>query len=343
MARLSNQAGNWSGASLHYRLTVGPCGGAGNKDIPINPGKIIKLGSISVIKSTNNNANPSDWSFDITGNTNVQDLSSGSAANNLSLGINNSDATYTITEVGPTNSWFLESVSGDCTKTSDATASVVLTSNKPDVSCTFINKSKTGHLIVQKTTVPSGDPTVFTTNLLNSTGTVVDTGTVTDSQDKDYEIPAGTYSVNENIADGWGQTSNGCRNIVIGAGETKTCTIENKKLPVLTIEKVLVGDTTPYSNFSFKVDGGTVIPFESDGNNQIYIVPDQTYNITEVDPGSNYNLSYSAGCSGNLTYNQTATCTITNTKYGSLTIVKDANPTSSQSFSFTTISTSNTI
>ena len=336
LARLSNQAGNWSGASLHYRLTVGPCGGAGNKDIPINPGKIIKLGSITVTKSTNNNVNPNDWSFNITGNTNVQNLSSGSTASNLSLGANNGDATYTITEVGSTNSWFLESVSGDCTKTSDTTASVVLTSNKPDVSCTFINKSKTGHLIVQKTTVPSNDPTIFDINLLDSTGTIVDTSTVTDSLDKDYEVVAGTYSVNENILSGWAQTSNTCVGVTVPAGQNVYCSIENKKLPVLTVEKVLIGDTSPYTNFSFQLDNGTTTPFESDGNNQIYVVPNQQYDITEVDPGSNYNVSYSAGCSGNLTYNQTATCTITNTKYGSLTIIKNANPHSSQSFGFTT-------
>ncbi len=139
LARLSNQAGNWSGASLHYRLTVGPCGGSGNKDIPINPGEIIKLGSINVIKSTNNNAIPSEWSFNITGNTNVGNIPSGSTANNLSLGSNNGDATYTITEVGPNSDWYLDSVSGDCTKSGNNTASVVLTSSKPDVSCTFVN------------------------------------------------------------------------------------------------------------------------------------------------------------------------------------------------------------
>ncbi len=339
LARLSNQAGNWSGASLHYRLTVGPCGGAGNKDIPINPGNIIKLGSITVTKSTNNNANPNDWSFNITGNTNVQNLSSGSTASNLSLGANNGDATYTITEVGPTSSWFLESVSGDCTKTSDTTASVTLTSSKPDVSCTFINKSKTGHLIVQKTTVPSGDSTVFNINLLDSTGTIVDTGTITDSTDKDFELVSGVYSVNENILSGWAQTSNTCVGVTVPAGQNVYCSIENKKLPVLTVEKVLIGDTSPYTNFSFQLDNGTTTPFESDGNNQIYVVPNQQYDITEVDPGSNYNVSYSAECSGNLTYNQTATCTITNTKYGSLTIIKNATPNSSQSFSFTTSGT----
>lgn len=196
--------------------------------------------------------------------------------------------------------------------------------------------NRKGHLIVQKTTFPSGDQTEFTTNLLDAAGATIASGIVTDSHDKDYEVNVGTYSVNENIINGWAQTSNTCNNVSVGANETKYCTIENKKLPVLTIEKVLVGETTPFTNFSFIVDGVTAFPFESDGNNQILVVSGQTYNITEVNPGSNYHISYSAGCSGNLTYNQTATCIITNTKYGSLTVIKDANPNSSQSFSFTT-------
>ncbi len=86
---LSTTAAQWPGASLHYRLITGACGGAGNKDIPINPSKIVILGSITPIKSNENGANPSSWTFNIAGNTNVNGVASGSTANNLALSTNN--------------------------------------------------------------------------------------------------------------------------------------------------------------------------------------------------------------------------------------------------------------
>lgn len=196
---------------------------------------------------------------------------------------------------------------------------------------------KKAHIIVQKTTIPSGDQTVFTIHLTDINGNNLSDGTISDSKDQTFDVDAGTYKIVEDVPGGWGATSNPCLNgITVSAGQTKYCEIVNKKLPILTVKKVIVGDSVPYSNFSFKVDGGTVIPFEIDGDNQLYVVPDQAYSITEVNPGSSYNVSYSDGCNGTLTYNQTATCTITNTKYGSITIVKDADPNSSQPFGFTT-------
>ncbi len=115
--------------------------------------------------------------------------------------------------------------------------------------------SKKGHLIVQKTTLPSGDQTEFTTYLKNSAGAQIGTGIVTDSLDKDYEVDAGTYSVDEGIIDGWSQNSNTCSNVTVAAGETTYCTITNTKLnPALTIVKTAtpitydeVGDVISYS------------------------------------------------------------------------------------------------
>lgn len=198
--------------------------------------------------------------------------------------------------------------------------------------CTFPKAT----LIIQKTTVPAEDPTNFTIST-SGTGTVTGggAGIISDSTDQSYEVTPGIYSVTETVPAGWGLTSNGCLNVTVNSGETKTCTIENKKLPTLTIEKVLVGEIRPLSDFSFVLDGWNTMQFESDGNNQIYGVPNQSYAITETNPGSNYDVTYSAGCNGTLTYNESATCTITNTKYGSLTIVKEADPHGSQSFGFT--------
>lgn len=197
-----------------------------------------------------------------------------------------------------------------------------------------------GKLVVQKTTLPVGDTTTFSITA-SGTGTILNgaSGTITDTTDYEYTVTPGTYSVVENILSGWGQTSNTCTNVTVANGETKYCTIENKKLPILTVEKVLNGTPVSLSTFSFVVDSGSPISFETDGSNNILVIPGAAYSITETNPGASYNVAYSAGCNGTLDYGQTATCTITNTEYGKLTIIKNANPSGSQSFDFTTAGT----
>ena len=73
-----------------------------------------------------------------------------------------------------------------------------------------------------------------------------------------------------------------------------------------------------------------------------------TYSVTETVPaGWHSTASCTSSIAGktqdpsnlNLASDETITCTFTNTKYGSLTIVKNANPSSEEAFSFTTTGT----
>ncbi len=299
-----------------------------------NNGCQIPQGTLTVNKVVPGNDNTQ---FNITGTGTPTTLGSGTfldgntgtISRNHPVTFSVAPGTYNITETVPTG-WVL--VSNTCTN--------VVIANGENKECTITNTLEKGHLIVQKTTFPTEDSTIFTINA-SGTGTITDggSGTISDTSDKDYEVTPGTYSVTENTLPGWGMTNNGCTGIQIDAGETEYCTIVNKKLPVLTVEKVLVGESIPYTNFSFIVDDGASFPFEADGSNNIYVVPGQAYTITESNPGSGYNVTYSSGCTGNLTYEQSAICTITNTKYGSLTVVKNANPDSSQNFNFVTSGT----
>jgi len=200
----------------------------------------------------------------------------------------------------------------------------ISTSNNSDTEDTVV--SQKGHLIVHKTTVPSGDSTVFTTNLLNSTGTIVDTGTVTDALDKNYEVVAGTYSVTETVPSGWTQTSNTCTNKVVAAGGTEECTITNTKYGSLTIVKNSTPDSsqsfsfttsgTGLSNFSLTDDGNI-----SNGSKTFTNLLPGTYSVTEsattgwdltsatcTDNSSNTAINLSAG--------ENITCTFTNTMRG---------------------------
>jgi protocatechuate 3,4-dioxygenase beta subunit len=100
-----------------------------------------------------------------------------------------------------------------------------------DIVCTITNTLQNGHLIVQKTTIPGGDQTEFTINATGD-GTITGggAGTITDENDHDYEVTAGTYSVTETVPDGWSETANNCTDVVVAAGETEYCQIENTKL-----------------------------------------------------------------------------------------------------------------
>ncbi|MDP2788462.1 MAG: peptidoglycan-binding domain-containing protein [bacterium] len=101
------------------------------------------------------------------------------------------------------------------------------------------------HLIVEKTTYPSGDPTSFPiTATGNGTITGGGSGTVTDAVNKDYEVTPGTYSVTEDLSNLplWREDSNTCSSVVLNAGETKTCTIVNKKAAQIQVIKTTLGD-----------------------------------------------------------------------------------------------------
>lgn len=101
--------------------------------------------------------------------------------------------------------------------------------------CEVIVTPTTGHLVVQKTTNPSNDATIFS---IIATGTGMITGggagTTTDATDKHYEVVAGTYSVTENPTIGWTMTSNTCTNVVVAVGATVNCLITNTKDVVVT-------------------------------------------------------------------------------------------------------------
>ncbi|HKM19976.1 MAG TPA: VWA domain-containing protein [Candidatus Dojkabacteria bacterium] len=237
-ALLSDEAGEWSGGSLHYRLEDGVCGGLGKREIPINPNQIQIKGSIKPIKSSENNINPTQWSFNISGLVNVNNVASGEKATGLPLGDKNADATYTITETG-LSGYELVSVSEPCVLDDDGKVTVTLTKANPDVECTFVNKLMVGNIIVKKVTEPSGSTEVFT---FTTTGTGYNGFTLTDATSNTQTLVPGTYTVSESLTelqkDSWYLKSSTCDSSIVGksqspsnlnlaSGETVTCTFTN--------------------------------------------------------------------------------------------------------------------
>lgn len=208
------------------------------------------------------------------------------------------------------------------------------------VTCTFTNTKK-GHLIVQKTTVPGGDTTVFTINA-SGNGTITNGGggTVTDVLDKDYEVTPGTYSVTETVPAGWDKTGDTCQSKAVAAGQTVTCLLTNTKRGSIKIVKNTVGGDGTFSytsNFgvsSLTTTSGTT---SQTVNN---LTPGTGYSISETVPAG-WDLT-SATCDNGTTdaiqvlAGQTTTCTFTNTKRGHITITKVVVPsTDGTKFDFT--------
>ncbi len=359
LALLSLQAGDWNGATLHFRLVGGACGeNIGNKDVPISPNKIVITGSITPIKSQANGANPSEWTFNITGNTSVSGVTSNSTASNLSLGANNGDATYTITEVGPAG-WILDSVSQPCAKIGDFTASVTLTAQTSDVTCTFTNIREAGNIVINKTIVGGNgesnrfdfaispvnyQPTIITNESSASTGPI--------------SVPTGTgYSVTETTT-GW-NTSVQCLNdagapvdntdFEVTVGGTITCNFTNTKSGHIIVNKVTNPSADPQS-FSFTTGGA--------GYSGFSLTDASTPNDQELLPG-NYSV-VETGLTGwtltntscvsslqdietadnlELDAGETITCTFINTKHGHFIVNKETDPASDTATQFSVTAT----
>ncbi len=261
-----------------------------NKDRSINPGAIIELATITVQKIVDSGtATPDQWCFNINPNPNGETLpkcpsTGGDTVTFLGL----ATGSYTITETSVTGYAFASGTGTNCTFTgSTATATVTAATNATNATCVFHNAQQKGHLIVQKTTDPPGDPTVFTINA-SGTGTITGggAGSVTDATDKDYEVTPGTYSVAETVPVGWDKTGDTCQNVVVAAGETKTCLLTNVKSGHIIVRKETntpPGD--PSTSFNFTTTGPGYQGFNLTGgsSNDQTLAPD-SYSVSETVP-----------------------------------------------------------
>ena len=157
---------------------------------------------------------------------------------------------------------------------------------------------------------------------------------------------------------GWDTTSSCDDGSSVGAvavapGETVTCTFVNTKRGTIIVRKATVGTTGTFAFTGTGIAGGTgsITTITSDG-----VASGNTLS-TSVAPGTNYTVAetlpagwdlQSAICSDGssvdaivVSANETVTCTFTNVKRGSITIVKAANPKLADDFSFISSSLGN--
>lgn len=279
-----------------------------------------KRGSITIVKNTVGG----DGTFAYTSNFGVSSLTT--ASGTASQTVNNlvPGSGYSISETVPTG-WDLTSAT--CTNGSIGTITVTAGQT---TTCTFTNTKK-GTIVLVKNTV-GGDGTFnFTTTggdglpASPSVTTTSGTGSHTFSN-----ITPGTYSFSETVPTGWDLTSSSCTSgtpasFTVPAGGSVTCTFTNTKRGAITVTKHTVGgDGTfsftaggdaSYTNFGITTTSGTGT------NTQTNIVPG-TYSATETVP-TGWDKTADTCASIVVTAGQTATCSVTNTKQGTVVLVKN--------------------
>jgi hypothetical protein len=126
-----------------------------------------------------------------------------------------------------------DSVPGDVVAQTAVTSATFTLEPEQTVVCTFTNTHQKGKIIVQKQTLPDGDPTLFT-----FTGDVE--GMLSDGQTAMADVDPGQYTSTETVPEGWDLTEISCNDgdstgapgtatatFNVDAGETVRCTFTN--------------------------------------------------------------------------------------------------------------------
>jgi len=195
--------------------------------------------------------------------------------------------------------------------------------------CTITNDDTTAHLkLVKLVTNDNGGKAVAADWTLTATGDKTYSG----AAGFDLDVDAGTYALSESTIPGYTTTGFDCgASVTLALGESKTCTITNDDVaPKLTVIKVLLPNTDN-GKFNLQIDGVTrAANVGNGGTTGAVAVNAGLHTVTETAvTGTNladYITVIGGACdaSGNITLAlaENKTCTITNTKRGSLVVTK---------------------
>lgn len=307
-------------------------------DITLSPGETVTCtftntqnGRIFVTKQTNPDGSGQSFTFTRSYGSSFV-LSDGQTHDS---GSTLSPGTYTVAE-NPVSGWDL--VSSTCSDGS-APGSINLSAGET-VTCTFSNRQD-GKILVTKQTTPDGSPQTFGFSTNYGPGFSLEDGQTNDSGFLD----PGTYSVSENAVSGWTLTSSGCSDgsaaasISLSAGETVTCTFNNRQLGRILVTKQTLPDGSA-QNFTFTRNYGPDFTL-SDGqtNDSGFTLDPGTYSVSENVPNG-WTLTDtlcsddSAPGSISLAAGETVSCTFENTQEGSITILEDSVDNDPQVFGF---------
>lgn len=342
-ALLGDNAAQWTGGSLHFRLITGVHDeSVGNKEVPINPNAIVVLGSITVYKYTVGTQTllsgatftlcPSGIQPPNASCTVITDgVSPDSTANGVvvfsGLATSTQGVTYDVYETAAPNGYVLDPTSPH---------SLTLTKSNPDQSTNFYNSLATGTIIVHKDVQgPNGEDITdtshsFTVKLDGSNPqTFTDGGTVTYSN-----VPSGTHTITEdtplagytldNITPDSDIGTAGAQ-ITVHPGQTTNVYVVNRQQQAtLIVTKIVINDnggTKIVSDFPLFIDQTQVTSGQTNNVNP------GTYTVSETSQ-TGYASTIGGDCNSSgqvtLALGENKTCTITNDDVAPiLTLVKN--------------------
>ncbi len=289
----------------------------------IQPKLIVKK---HVVNDNGGKAVASSFTMTVSGNaTTVPNFAGDESGTTIYL----NEGSYSVGELS--HDGYAESLSADCSGV------VAIGETK---TCTVTNNDVAPTLTVIKHVVNDYNGTSAANNFtMTVDGTNVSNGSFPgDENGTQVTLDAGSYSVSESGPSGYTASYSSDCSGTIAVGEGKTCTVTNTaQAGTLVVKKVVAntyGGTATASDFSFSINGGNAIGFNANGENDL-TVGAGTYTVAETS-AHGYNATYD-NCTGVTVANgATATCTITNSDIpAQLTVVKEASPSSTQSFDFT--------
>ncbi len=349
---IANSAIAINGSPYHMRLTDITCSGAGetcnvgNQDHQLSAAAVFFPIQLTIIKETNpDNAQSKQFNYTTTGsNLGPFSLTPPNGLTPAQTQFNLLDETArSVTESDPSAAAPQFNLTGlSCTQTdgglgvgtfstSLGTRTVTFTPKEGQfLSCTFVNEQVLGKIIVDKVTVPGGDPTSFDfTTTYGSPFSLTDGATPNDSG---FIVP-GTYQVTETANSDYvttstctsslGHAADNPNSINLDPGETVTCTFTNTKKPKLTVTKIVVNDnggTKQVSDFPLFVDGNSV----TSGVKNTSTIGSHTVSET-TDPGYTATIGGDCAADGSITLaaGDDKSCTITNNdKPAKLIVIK---------------------
>ncbi len=284
-----------------------------------------KDAKIIVRKETDPDGHAQVFSFSASYDANGFSLSDGQQNDSGDL----DPGTYSVSENVPAG-WSL--TSAVCSDQSPASA-IVLAAGET-VTCVFTNTLKRGAIIVEKQTLPDGDPQVFAFSAsYDGDGFSLSDGQTNDSG----ALLPGTYSVSETVPAGWDLKSAVCSDgspvnaIVVGPDETVRCVFTNEKDANIVVQK----QTQPGRRHAalpvqreLRRDGFSLADGQSNDSGDL---DPGTYSVSETVP-QGWDLA-SAVCddqsspsSISLAAGETVTCVFTNEKDAKIIVEKQTLP-----------------
>ncbi|MFH0820121.1 MAG: hypothetical protein V1892_03755, partial [bacterium] len=322
-----------------WDLTSATCDmGETPASLDVEPGETVtctftnqKDAIIIIEKQTLPDGDSQVFDFDLSYGDGDADLSDGQTDNSGDL----DPGTYSAWENVPAGWDFTSAVCSD-----QSPVGAISLQAGETVTCVFTN-TKRGHIIVDKVTI-GGDAT-FSFDASGGTDPAYANFTLTGAQTpNNQELKPGSYSVSEGALAGWDLTNTVCVSSIgdtetagsleLDAGETVTYTFTNTKKPTLTVNKVLV-PSSDNGLFNLQIDSstaGTGANVGDGGTTGAVEVTIGAHTVGET-AGTGTDLSHyvtviSGDCAADGTVSLAAgenkTCTITNTRKGSITIKK---------------------